>query len=155
MDKKSLRLKGISYRTSLSGTEVLAKNDSMSRNLRELLRSFPDPYLTYTAILPGELNPANAFIDSRAIFIAPDRNAPMEFDDFSAIVIPMVAGDMQGNRVGMGGGWFDRFLPRQPQAVVIGSCYDAMVLDQVPSEPHDVRVDYICTETRVIQCSVE
>lgn len=150
MDKKSFRLKGITYRSSLRDETVRAKSDSMCHHLKSLLTSLPEPYLTYTAMLPGELNPANAFMDRNVVFIQPYKSAPMDYLGFSTIIIPMVVADRHGNRIGMGGGWFDTFLETQPDATIIGCCYGAMVFDQVPSEPHDVRVDYIVTESSVI-----
>lgn len=150
MDKKTYRLRGIAYRSSLTDTAVREKSESMNQQLRTLLRSCPEPYLTYTALLPGELNPANAFIESHVVFIKPYKNTPMDYDGFSTIIIPMVAADAYGNRIGMGGGWFDTFLAKQPHATVIGCCYDAMVLEHVPAEPHDIPVDYIVTESLII-----
>lgn len=150
MDKNSLRSQGIIYRSSLTEAEVRAKSASMSQLLSGHLQSLPQPYLTYTALLPGELNPANAFIDSHVVFIKPYKNTPMEYEGYQTIIIPMVAADKNGNRLGMGGGWFDRFLVTQPNSTVVGCCYDAMIFDELPSEPHDIPVDYIVTESAII-----
>lgn len=155
MDKQTIRRHGIMYRTSLTRQQVLTKSQQMNQQLDELLHTLPEPSLTYTALLPGELNPAATFIDRHAVFIQPTRQAHMPERLYSTIIIPMVAGDRFGNRVGMGGGWFDTFLITQPQAVLIGCCYDQMILESLPSENHDVRVDYICTETSTITCTVE
>ncbi|MEO5690791.1 MAG: 5-formyltetrahydrofolate cyclo-ligase [Candidatus Saccharimonadales bacterium] len=155
MYKQTIRRRGIIYRTSLTPESVRVKSAHMNQQLNEILNTLPEPYLTYTALLPGELNPASAFIDRDAIFIEPTRQAPMPNLLYSTIVIPMVAADRHGNRIGMGGGWFDTFLITQPQAILVGCCYDRMILDRITSESHDVRVDYICTETTTIVCTVE
>ncbi len=155
MDKKTIRRKGILYRTSLSQETVNTKSNGMNIQLHTLLQSLSEPYLTYTALLPGELNTAGALEDSHAVFIQPNKSAPMPTVEYPVIIIPMVAADTDGNRIGMGGGWFDRFLITQTQAVIIGCCYDQMVVDHVPFDNHDIRVDYICTETKTIKCSVE
>lgn len=66
------------------------------------------------------------------------------------VVVPGLAFDRRGHRIGWGGGYYDRFLA-QEQAVKIGLCYDALVLDCIPGEPHDVPVDLVVAETAIYQ----
>jgi 5-formyltetrahydrofolate cyclo-ligase len=73
-------------------------------------------------------------------------------------VLPGVAFDIQGNRLGYGAGYYDRILGRTPQAHVsgevplIGLAFEFQVVDCIPSSAHDVRVHKIVTEERVIEC---
>ncbi len=69
---------------------------------------------------------------------------------FDLVVVPGLAFDRRGQRIGWGGGYYDRFLA-QVQAVKIGLCYDALVLDCIPGEPHDVPVDLVVAETAIYQ----
>ena len=64
------------------------------------------------------------------------------------VVVPGLAFDRRGHRIGWGGGYYDRFLA-QVQAVKIGLCYDELVLDCIPGEPHDVPVDVVVAETAI------
>ena len=66
------------------------------------------------------------------------------------VVVPGLAFDRRGQRIGWGSGYYDRFLA-QVQAVTIGLCYDALVLDCIPGEPHDVPVDVVVAETAIYQ----
>ena len=66
------------------------------------------------------------------------------------VVVPGLAFDRRGHRIGWGGGYYDRFLA-QVQAVKIGLCYNALVLDCIPGEPHDVPVDMVVAETAIHQ----
>ena len=66
------------------------------------------------------------------------------------VVVPGLAFDRRGQRIGWGGGYYDRFLA-QVHAVKIGLCYDALVLDCIPGEPHDVPVDMVVAETAIYQ----
>lgn len=66
------------------------------------------------------------------------------------VVVPGLAFDRRGQRIGWGGGYYDRFLA-QVQTVKIGLCYDALVLDCIPGEPHDVPVDMVVAETAIYQ----
>lgn len=67
-------------------------------------------------------------------------------------VIPGVAFDQKGNRLGHGAGYYDRFLSRIPQTVYkLGLAYDLQVRDRVPVATHDRSLDGLLTPTRFIQ----
>lgn len=70
------------------------------------------------------------------------------FTDYAAIgliVVPGVAFDRDGNRLGRGKGYYDRLLPRIPSAYKIGICFPFQLVDEVPAEPFDIRMDEIIT----------
>lgn len=70
------------------------------------------------------------------------------------VFCPGVAGTERGERLGRGGGSYDRALTRaDPAATRCLLLYDDEVLGAVPIEPHDELVDYICTPTRLIEAS--
>ena len=69
-------------------------------------------------------------------------------DEIDLVVVPGVAFDAQGRRLGLGGGYYDRFLSRTKGAKV-GLTYDALLLDEVPVESHDVTMDIVVTESAV------
>lgn len=72
-----------------------------------------------------------------------------EYTDLASvevIVVPGVAFDRQRNRMGRGRGFYDRLLKGTPNAVKVGVAYDFQVLDTIPTEPHDVKMDRIVTE---------
>lgn len=62
------------------------------------------------------------------------------------IVVPAVAYDRYGNRVGRGKGYYDRLL-RHTKALTIGVAYDFQLMDEITTEPHDVPVDIVITES--------
>ncbi|MDD3165599.1 MAG: 5-formyltetrahydrofolate cyclo-ligase, partial [Oscillospiraceae bacterium] len=66
----------------------------------------------------------------------------MEFD---LVVMPGVAFDRAGHRLGHGAGCYDRFL-RTFHGRIIGVCYEAMLFDAIPTEPLDLGADLVCTE---------
>lgn len=67
-------------------------------------------------------------------------------------VLPLLAVDGAGNRLGYGGGYYDKFLSRT-QCLKMGYCYDFQVLDRPFScfEAHDVRLDMVVTDRRIIR----
>ncbi len=68
------------------------------------------------------------------------------------IVVPGVAFDLQGHRIGFGKGYYDRCLSQhQKHGILVGLCHDFQLLEQIPAEGHDIRMEYIVTDKRVIQ----
>ncbi len=69
------------------------------------------------------------------------------------IVVPGVAFDLRGYRLGYGRGFYDRQLVRKPAGTIaVGLCFEMQLCDLLPIEAHDQRVDYIATETKFIPC---
>lgn len=71
-------------------------------------------------------------------------------DKIDLIIVPGVAFDKAGHRLGMGGGFYDRFMLRASRAVRAALAYDCQLLAAVPAEVHDLIVDYIITEKQNI-----
>lgn len=69
------------------------------------------------------------------------------------IFVPGVAFDLRGNRLGRGGGWYDRILEQLGDgARIVALAYEVQILESVPAESWDQKVHYIITERRVIGC---
>jgi len=68
------------------------------------------------------------------------------------IIVPGLGFDKSGNRIGMGKGYYDRFLLQKKGIERIALCHDIQILDQIPKGPYDENVDEIITEKRVIRC---
>ena len=66
------------------------------------------------------------------------------------IVLPLLAVDERGNRLGYGGGFYDRYLREHPQAKRVAYCYDFQIARNVPVEKWDERVDVIVTDKRIL-----
>lgn len=65
-------------------------------------------------------------------------------------IVPAMAYDTSGNRLGRGRGYYDRLLP-QLHCPLIGLCFDFQIIDTVPTESHDIPVDYIATNNEIFQ----
>ena len=64
------------------------------------------------------------------------------------VIVPGVAFDLQGNRVGYGKGYFDKFL-KTVNAFKVGLCYEEQIFDGIPVQTHDVRMDVIVTQAGI------
>jgi 5-formyltetrahydrofolate cyclo-ligase len=71
--------------------------------------------------------------------------------DVDWMLVPGVAFDRTGRRLGYGGGYYDRLLPLLgPDAVCAAGAYELQLVDEVPAAPHDLTVDVIVTEARTL-----
>lgn len=76
----------------------------------------------------------------------PHEGAPIE-----AILVPGVAFDRQGGRLGFGGGYYDRFLAEDPGTVTLGVGFECQLEATLPHEPHDRGVHFIITEKGLLE----
>ncbi|MEK6972685.1 MAG: 5-formyltetrahydrofolate cyclo-ligase [archaeon] len=71
--------------------------------------------------------------------------------EIDLIIVPAVAFDLDGHRIGYGHGYYDRLLRRKEcKAKIIGLCFELQLVKKLPIEKHDVAVDKIITEKRAI-----
>ena len=76
---------------------------------------------------------------------------PAEPDEADLVIVPGVAYTANGARLGMGGGYYDRFLARS-SAPTVGLAFEMQLQEALPQRPHDQSVDVVITEMRVIRC---
>ena len=68
------------------------------------------------------------------------------------VIVPGVAFDEKGSRIGFGKGYYDRFLEKFRDSLKIGLAFEEQIVDFVPAKEYDHPVDIIITEKRVIRC---
>lgn len=91
-----------------------------------------------------------------ATFDVPEPKAefvrPVEHSEVDIVIVPGVGFDVHGNRLGYGGGFYDRFLAglrRDVSAVAI--CYELQLRNDLVAEEHDLPMDWVITEKRAIK----
>lgn len=166
MDKNALRKEIRSRKKSYSQEQLLEKSESILRKLElhplfqqanrvMLYASLPDEVQTLafiekwqktkTVILPTVVgddiipvqSSADAAMQEGDFHILEPQNTPYT-GDFDLIVVPGMAFDRQGSRLGRGKGFYDRFLAKHPKTPTIGLCFDFQVVEYIPKEPHDI-----------------
>lgn len=76
--------------------------------------------------------------------------------DRLVVFVPAVLVDKTGNRIGRGGGWYDRTLATlDERATCVALVYEFQLIEEVPTEKWDLPVDFIITEERVLQCGAK
>jgi 5-formyltetrahydrofolate cyclo-ligase len=125
----------------------------------ELLRAFDDAGVT--VLLP--------FLDSGEMFVTPHRTGdrlvkssygplepvlrrPFELSRIQVVIVPGIAYDRAGGRLGYGGGFYDRFLPQLPAAtLLVGIAFAEQIVAEVPRSGDDIKVELVVTDLEVIR----
>lgn len=81
----------------------------------------------------------------------PSGSDTADVEDIDLMIIPAVAFDRKGNRLGRGKGFYDRLLATT-NATKIGVGYEFQLLDEIPSEKHDVPMNIVITQYSYIKC---
>ena len=83
---------------------------------------------------------------------APECSAQIQPGEIDMVIVPGTAFSPDGRRLGLGGGYYDRFLPRAVDAVRLVLAFDFQIVPDIPMGMQDARVDIILTECRRIFC---
>ena len=171
MDKKTLRQQIRSLKKQHSQEELWTQSERILQRLSEhprfllatkvmLYASLPDEVQTLefieiwrhqkTLILPtvvgDDIIPVEYAKDTDFAVgdfnILEPQNEPYH-GDFDLIIVPGVAFDCNGNRIGRGRGYYDRFLCQHLDVKRIGICFDFQLVDEVPTEPFDILMDEV------------
>jgi 5-formyltetrahydrofolate cyclo-ligase len=106
-----------------------------------------DDLLRFAPWRPGE-----ALVANRFGIPEPAGADTMPAEAMAMIVLPLVGFDTRGQRLGMGGGWYDRTLAFRRDAVapppwLVGAGFAIQRIDALPAEPWDIPLDAVCTES--------
>lgn len=175
MDKDNIRRHVKARKSLLSDEERLNAARSVFDRLENLMAFAMSRNILIYRSLPDELS-TRSFIDkwsgSKSFFLPRVNGLDLEIlpysrtrlqlgafhieepegddlqnpDTMEMIIVPAVAYDRNGNRVGRGKGYYDRLLSRS-KALKIGVAYDFQLIDEVDTEEHDIPVDIVITES--------
>ena len=84
--------------------------------------------------------------------LEPIETMKTAYKNIDLVLVPGIAFEKEGHRIGYGFGYYDKFLKKVPKAIKIGLAFDFQVVDKIPREMHDVPVDMIVTEKKVVEC---
>lgn len=73
----------------------------------------------------------------------PIADEPIAEDETALVLMPGLAFDPQGHRMGYGGGFYDKFLEKEPNHPTIALCYEFQMLEHLETEAHDIPVDTV------------
>jgi 5-formyltetrahydrofolate cyclo-ligase len=83
----------------------------------------------------------------------PARRVPVDPAEVDVVIAPGLAFDREGYRLGYGGGHYDRYLARLGRrALRVGIGFEQQLVERVPREPTDERLDLVVTNENVVDC---
>ena len=132
----------------ISGITGNDKNDNVKKGLKSILdeiafseecKLFKSEITSFDELKPGAYG-----------ILEPDAGIPASADD-GLMIMPGVAFDTNRNRVGYGGGYYDRYLESHPQLHTLALAFDMQVLFEVPAEEQDIKPQLLVTETNIYQ----
>ncbi|MBD3202980.1 5-formyltetrahydrofolate cyclo-ligase [Candidatus Woesearchaeota archaeon] len=166
-NKKDLSLKNKKISENIEGFDIFARsktilfyvsfeNEVRTHNLiKDSLKKKKTvivPFLENKEICLSELKDFDELEHNKFGILEPKRECLKDFEigNIDLIIVPGVVFDMKGHRIGFGMGCYDKLL-MQSDATKIGLCYEFQILDKIPEEAHDVPVDFIVTEKRILK----
>jgi 5-formyltetrahydrofolate cyclo-ligase len=105
--------------------------------------------LTFAAYHPNDVLCLN-----RYNILEPENKTIFPIEALDLVFVPLVGFDLQGNRLGMGGGYYDRTFAHGHKKIInkpylIGLAYECQYVPMLPLEPHDVLLDAVLTEKKL------
>ena len=84
--------------------------------------------------------------------VAKDKLNIINPQDIDFVLVPAVGFDREGYRLGMGGGYYDRYLEMATKAKLVSGIYSCQLVDEIIKDDYDAQVDFVLTENETIQC---
>ena len=132
------------------------KNEVMTANLIKHMLSqkkrlaIPYTDTIKTHLIPSEISREEDLTLNPFGYYEPKRVCPVDIGEIDLVLVPGVAFDKNLNRIGFGKGYYDRILKDlKASAKKIGLAHDFQVLDSIPAQAHDVKMDMIITEKNI------
>ena len=84
------------------------------------------------------------------------RGREVDIKDIDAVLVPGAGFDAKGNRLGYGFGYYDKLLSKSKRHITaIALAFEEQIVQKVPNEKHDIKIDKIITDERVINCKTK
>lgn len=110
------------------------------------------PKVAHHEIEPSVIIDFDNLVPAKFGILEPIETMRIAYKNIDLVLVPGIAFDRQGHRIGYGFGYYDKFLAKVPKAIKIGLAFDFQVVDEIPHQSHDIPVDFVVTEKRVIEC---
>ncbi len=129
---------------------------SLLSGLLDLGKRVAIPWIAENRMMEAALVPSMDALEAGAYGILTVREEQREIllpQEIDCVIVPGVAFGMDGARLGMGGGYYDTFLPKAERAVRIAAAFQCQITEDIPQLPHDCGVDWIITEQGVFKAN--
>lgn len=132
------------------------KNEVITSNLiKHMLSEKKRVVIPYTdsintVLIPSEITKESDLKQNSFGYFEPKSILPVNIEEIDLVIVPGVVFDKNLNRIGFGKGYYDKILNRlKPSAKKVALAHDFQVLEDIPAEEHDVKMDMIITEKNI------
>lgn len=132
------------------------KNEVMTSNLiKRMLSEKKRVVIPYTdnintVLIPSEITKESDLKLNSFGYYEPKSILPVNIEEIDLVIVPGVVFDKNLNRIGFGKGYYDKILNRlKPSAKKVAVAHEFQVLENIPAEEHDVKMDMIITEKNI------
>ena len=140
-----------------AATEDEVQTETLLSRLIGMGKRVAIPWITGKRMMEAALVPSMDALETGAYGILTVREERREIlppEEFDCVIVPGVAFGMDGTRLGMGGGYYDAFLPKAARAVKVAAAFQCQITEDIPKLPYDCGVDWIVTEQGVFKVSI-
>ena len=92
------------------------------------------------------------FIKNALNILEPEN--PIKINEVDVFLVPGVAFTVSGKRLGRGGGYYDKLLSKYPDTLKIGITYNERIMQDLPTESHDISMDYVFTNDKYYKSEI-
>ena len=133
----------VSYSSEVDTIEII--NDALALNKEVYVPKIYKDKEEMEAVRIHNLD--NMIVDEWGILEPAYVDKNLIGDKFDLIIMPGVAFDMKGNRIGYGGGYYDKYIDKyEGEVKLLALAFNIQIINNIESEPHDIKMDYIITE---------
>lgn len=132
------------------------QTESLLSGLLAMGKRVAIPWITGKQWMEAALVPSMDLLEVGAygiLTVREERREILSPQELECVIVPGVAFSVDGARLGMGGGYYDTFLPKAERAVRIAAAFQCQITEDIPRLPHDCGVDWIVTEQGVFKAN--
>lgn len=163
IEKQELRTKLLGKRGMLADAQIQDYSDGIIKKLIAYINwgeiENINTYQTIKSKNEVDVSPLLDFLNHKYPNIKIDitdnkitsaQNMPAD-ENYDLVIVPLLGFDRTANRLGYGGGYYDRFLAKNNCRLSVGLAYSFQEVDNLPTEAHDQKLDLIITEKEIIE----
>ena len=136
----------MSFKNEVITSELIKK---MFNDKKKVVIPYTD--MVNTLLIPSEIKDEDDLVLNPFGYYEPRKIINFPVEKIDLVIVPGVVFDNNLNRIGYGKGYYDRILNAlRPDVKKVAIAHDFQVLDSIPAEEHDIKMDMVITEKRVI-----
>ena len=136
----------VNYKSEVNTKDIISYALNDNKNIY-----VPKTFIDKKEMIAVKINSLNDLVKDNYGILEP-FNLSNTKEVFDIMIMPGAGFDLYGNRIGYGGGYYDKFIDKYNiEAIKIALAYSAQIVDFIEADEHDKKVDYIISEKKIIK----